>query len=391
LSNVLVSKVAVSHMADADSDDEWLQLLCRHRRPVVVENDDPTSWLLELISAHRSTSSTSVEAGGRCVPSSFDDAQALVVKALEVVASNRLGCAGDVAAAACYGAAGGSVEAGVKALEVVASSRLGCAGDVAAACYGAAGGSVEAGVRCVPPSCDDAQALVVKALSVTSPPALSSISRKRRRSNPLQPVTLLVAESLCHQHCQVMAVLGSDPRIHCSLMRSWITATSSNLAPASVEGLADSLAERVRGIVSAAEGLLPCIFKIGLTRDPLWRWRDAPFAYATSREFAFMEVLLVGSVSLVVHLEAALITRLGSVPGCYNTAPGGESPPPPSFPCYLYVVWQRVDDYIIRRLQDARKIVAACRRRVRGAAGGPPELSVGLPGASGGLPKAPGT
>ena len=104
-----------------------------------------------------------------------------------------------------------------------------------------------------------------------------------------------------------------------------------------------------------------------------------------------MEVLLVGSVSLVVHLVAALITRLGSVPGCYNTAPGGESPPPPSFPCYLYVVWQRVDDYIIRRLQDARKIVAACRRRVRGAAGGPPELSVGLPGASGGLPKAPGT
>ena len=282
MSNVLVSKVAVSHMADADSDDEWLKLLCRHRRPVVVENDDPTSWLLELISAHRSTSSTSVEAGGRCVPSSFDDAQALVVKALEVVAS----------------------------------SRLGCAGDVAAAYYGAAGGSVEAGVRCVPPSCDDAQALVVKALSVTSPPALSSISRKRRRSNPLQPVTLLVAESLCHQHCQVMAVLGSDPRIHCSLMRSWITATSSNLAPASVEGLADSLAERVRGIVSAAEGLLPCIFKIGLTRDPLWRWRDAPFAYATSREFAFMEVLLVGSVSLVVHLEAALITRLGSVPGC---------------------------------------------------------------------------
>ncbi len=28
---------------------------------------------------------------------------------------------------------------------------------------------------------------------------------------------------------------------------------------------------------------------------------------------------------------------------------------------------------------------------VRGAPGGPPELSVGLPGASGGLPEAPGT
>ena len=179
-------------------------------------------------------------------------------------------------------------------------------------------------------------------------------SGKRRRSTPaplLEPITTLVAYSLRHQHAQLMALCGPVPQIQKSLLRSWISATAKELAPASLEVLSNSLAERVRGIVSSP----PCIFKVGLTRDPLWRWRDAPFAYANDVDFAFMELLLVGSTGLVAHLEAALIARLRSQPGCRNDAPGGESPPPPSYPCYLYVVWQQVSSYIAHRLHLARR------------------------------------
>ena len=185
-------------------------------------------------------------------------------------------------------------------------------------------------------------------------PLVTAGSGKRRRCTPaplLEAVTPLVAHSLRRQHAQLMALCGPVPRIQCSLLRSWISATARELGPASLEVLSNSLAERVCGIVSSP----PCIFKVGLTRDPLWRWRDAPFAYANDVDFAFMELLLVGTTGLVAHLEAALIARLRSQPGCRNDAPGGESPPPPSYPCYLYVVWQRVDSYTARRLHLARR------------------------------------
>ena len=67
-----------------------------------------------------------------------------------------------------------------------------------------------------------------------------------------------------------------------------------------------------------------------------------------------MEVLLVGTVALVQFLETALVSRLRGTPGCRNIAAGGESPPPPSFPCYLYVVVKSVDSAVEAQLRRVR-------------------------------------
>ena len=73
-----------------------------------------------------------------------------------------------------------------------------------------------------------------------------------------------------------------------------------------------------------------------------------------------MEVLLVGTVALVQFLETALVSRLRDTPGCRNIAAGGESPPPPSYPCYLYVVAKSVERSIADQLRRARSKMCFC-------------------------------
>lgn len=62
----------------------------------------------------------------------------------------------------------------------------------------------------------------------------------------------------------------------------------------------------------------------------------------------------MGTVALVQFLESALIASLRDTPGCRNIAAGGESPPPPSFPCYLYVVVKSVDSAVEAQLRRVR-------------------------------------
>jgi hypothetical protein len=134
--------------------------------------------------------------------------------------------------------------------------------------------------------------------------------------------------------------------------RNWISVAASDLTLVSLDGLAASMERRIRGVCTDA--LPRHIFKIGLTRDPKWRWYNPEFGYSGS-EFEAMEVLLVSQVKVIQFMEEALITRLRSEQGCWNTRPGGETPPPPSFPCYLYFVFAPVDLVIEKRLKAVRR------------------------------------
>ncbi len=81
-----------------------------------------------------------------------------------------------------------------------------------------------------------------------------------------------------------------------------------------------------------------CIFKIGITHDPNFRFWSDKFGYARKGElYSDMVVLASGPCVLVADLEARLIAEWRSVSGCRNDAPGGENAPRQS-PAYCYLV-----------------------------------------------------
>jgi len=96
----------------------------------------------------------------------------------------------------------------------------------------------------------------------------------------------------------------------------------------------------------------PTIFKIGLTRDPLRRWANRAYGY--SQEGFRRMIILCGTVpAWAAALEAHLIGIFRGVPGCRNTAPGGESTP--SHPLvFVYVVSVLSDDFLSWSLARAR-------------------------------------
>jgi len=182
--------------------------------------------------------------------------------------------------------------------------------------------------------------------------AASDFPAKRRRSavnEALRPPTALETRSWQHQHAEMCILMAAEPAITSALCRCFFQMRPVDLTTSSLDVLANSLADRVLGILATLR--IP-IFKVGLTRSPRWRFRDAPFAYAG--DYDRMEVLAVGFTGLIQWLEAALITRLQGTQGCQNCAPGGESPPPRSFPCYLYVVTRPVEDRVQEELRAAR-------------------------------------
>ena len=94
------------------------------------------------------------------------------------------------------------------------------------------------------------------------------------------------------------------------------------------------------------------IFKIGLTRDPLHRWANRAYGY--SHEGFRRMIILRGTVpAWPAALEAHVIGIFRGVPGCRNTAPGGESTP--SHPLvFVYVVSVLSDDYVSWSLARVR-------------------------------------
>ena len=87
----------------------------------------------------------------------------------------------------------------------------------------------------------------------------------------------------------------------------------------------------------------PCIFKIGITENPVSRWCVRKYAYKNDaiEKWQGMVVLHMDSDSFVCGLiEAHLIRVFRETPGCRNTAHGGESLSPLPGPHCVYVVFR---------------------------------------------------
>lgn len=180
----------------------------------------------------------------------------------------------------------------------------------------------------------------------------SSSNRKRRITHPKE----LDIDDLVHQHGQTMIEASFVPIIDVALVRSWLSANPSDYLESALVGLGESLADRVLSIV---EDIPPRIFKIGLTRSPVWRFIHAPgFAYYPA-EFNHMTVLAVSCSKVIQFLEKWLINKFAGRPGCRNVASGGESAPPDSIVCYLYLVHIHAEAFAALRLRVARRRIGA--------------------------------
>ena len=84
----------------------------------------------------------------------------------------------------------------------------------------------------------------------------------------------------------------------------------------------------------------PAVFKIGLTTNPLHRWHNETYGYRhMADKFQKMTILMASALGLVAALlEAALIDRFATTPGCRNIAKGGEGVRDTIGPFFTYVV-----------------------------------------------------
>ena len=115
----------------------------------------------------------------------------------------------------------------------------------------------------------------------------------------------------------------------------------SDFSPPALEQVALRLQERLIGVLEQC-GI--CIFKIGITRDPVYRMFNSGYGYAVCGEvYSSMTLLMVSFPAVCAYLERALIHIFQSQAGCRNMAPGGESAPKSGL-CYVYVVTQPCGD-----------------------------------------------
>ena len=86
-------------------------------------------------------------------------------------------------------------------------------------------------------------------------------------------------------------------------------------------------------------------FKIGITTNPVQRWRNDRYGYRLSAEGFDRMVLLLATDSgnAAAFLEAALIGRFQKTRGCRNVAPGGEGLKPTAGPFFTYLVIKRLE------------------------------------------------
>ena len=91
-----------------------------------------------------------------------------------------------------------------------------------------------------------------------------------------------------------------------SLCRLFFIMTERDCTSVALEGLADSVAFRIRGIAEST--VPPAVFKVGLTRCPRWRFHEAPYSYRA--EYSNMEVFVGSTEALIAWLEEAVTRRL---------------------------------------------------------------------------------
>ena len=142
-------------------------------------------------------------------------------------------------------------------------------------------------------------------------------------------------EAMIADHVQMMTWLGLRGEFDITMVPVWVRPAVACFTPVGLDRVASQAIRRTEGIL---EGKKICIFKIGLTHNPMKRMHNPRYGYAQRGElYSCMHVLLMSFPSVCSWVEKAAITALRGRPGCRNTAPGGESTPDRGV-CYVYVV-----------------------------------------------------
>ena len=169
----------------------------------------------------------------------------------------------------------------------------------------------------------------------------------------------------CHGCPDEMMDLHAKAMVHVSFRNSHIEDVGlrvmirdciSNFSPQGLDQLAVNLQQQVFGVLEH-RGI--CIFKIGITRDPVWRMFNPGFGYAVHGDpasgelFSSMNLLVASFPAVCAYLEESLIRMCKSRPGCRNILSGGESAPKSGL-CYVYVVSEPCGDGKPTRKRRAR-------------------------------------
>lgn len=121
---------------------------------------------------------------------------------------------------------------------------------------------------------------------------------------------------------------------------------------------ASSLLKHAQGVV---EGLIskpgcPCIFKLGVTKDPNHRWFNSNHGYSRDHDGWTIMILFAKLQDKMAAglLESFLIQEYGKRPGCRNQAPGGEGLSDHG-PFFLYVVFKQLEARPVPGHRNARE------------------------------------
>ena len=137
------------------------------------------------------------------------------------------------------------------------------------------------------------------------------------------------------EHAQMMVGLERREDFDAAQVYVWVRPEVMCCTPAGLGRVASQAIRRTEGILEA-RGI--CIFKIGLTHNPLKRMYNRSYGYARRGElYSRMHVLLMSFPGVCAWVEEIAIAALRGKPGCRNTSPGGESAPDRGL-CYVYVV-----------------------------------------------------
>lgn len=114
--------------------------------------------------------------------------------------------------------------------------------------------------------------------------------------------------------------------------------------PKNPKATASQVAKHHERCVSKLSSKHPAVFKIGITGNPVARWRHSVYGYCRDREdWQGMLIMSVSSTSFAAALlETMLISIYRDTPGCRNQRPGGETASDSDGPYFTYVVFKEL-------------------------------------------------
>lgn len=116
------------------------------------------------------------------------------------------------------------------------------------------------------------------------------------------------------------------------------------LSPAKLAG---AVLEHAVDVIQQLLSVGPTVFKIGLTKDPVHRWKGKVWSYKfdADRYQQMIVVMEVQTSDAAGFAEAALINVFRGTCGCRNDASGGEGLPakPLVVPYFIYVVYRHLE------------------------------------------------